>query len=1617
MKQMKRTLSLVLALVMLLSLGTTAFAGEVEEPVQAVEEVAQPVQPVEEAPVEEAPAAEAPVEEAPVAETPVEEVPAAETPVEDAPVAEVPVEEAPAAEAPVEEAPAEEAPAEEAAAEEAAEEEETPIVGNPAYCSYPQNVNIEDPNTGLKVRVEIPAYALPEGAGLRARYVNAADYAYGAALVGENAEVKLALDISFLDFSNGRPEVIEPAEGTQIAVYVTAPELAGLTDAKVVHFSETKRGPELVDLLDVPTAENEIAFKSGEFSVYAVVGNGNNGDNARVEVNFFNGENKIATMYVKNSDTAEELEKIVYDPGAGTLQTGEQFLGWTTVKNYDAESEHKTIDMIRSDLEALNITEGMEPVNYYAVIFKTVTLTYLDGDGIAVQADSERLIGSTESIEMTVNANPPAVDSEHHFEGWNVAEGSAANIISAKDADGNDVEAPYPNGTVLTLSGSVTLSMYAPEGHWLVFNENGKGATYNAPRFLETDEVTERPRPDSEMVRFGYTFGGWYADEACTEEFQFNSTISKLTNVYAKWIAVDKANYTVIVWKQNVDGVNYDFVSPSYTFEGTVGNKVQEENTVVRQNDTTVRVNGQNISFTGFHVDADKCNTAVEIKPEGNAVVNVYFDRNEYTLTFRDYNYTQNNNGSYGLVNGIYVPLSTSGGNRYYLQYSDGTPVPPGATVYYRSFMSWNSTSSPSYNTTYYAQQDYNTELTWVRYSGNRYNRSSSVQTIKTITKLYEQSLTEDFPIVGSNGATYPTGTRWMPANGMTVDGTVYFSADTVVSYIDKMPPGNMTFTRNDPGARSNKTMVYWLETINNQPSSSSANTKTYRGVLYEEYKTVVAAYTGITQEDYIELEGFKHFEADKQTSGNSDPSKNFYMDGNSYASEVNFYYTRLKYSILYMDGKYVDGNGNNINENNQGKLNEIEHVTYGVDLSSYNKDGDNYYIPTSSGYVFEGWFLDDACTHPYTFSTMPASSITVYAKWRQIQYRVFLHPNAGTDSTLSWGDEEKPEDQKQAMNFRISLGGKVSTPDGTRTGYKFLGWYLDDGVWNQNFNQDAFVLNESTVTTPYDKSVDMTDPMDKYGNIGANPYNSDAERDWITKKLDIYARWSAILTGANGINVQYVAGEGSNPPTDSTLYIDTAKAVAQAASTAPEGKRFSHWVLQTWNGSASAFEDTSTTVVPGAEFSVLKANARITEKVDSGDGAVVDPADVVEGNSYVYTVQLRAEYVDAEKPTPTHITWYSNLKDVYGATMELDKFTTEVTENDPAKGWYVTDKSDGSLMINEAIDIRPATTYSYAGFNFLGWAKDAAATASDLFLKFVDGKFYAKDEQGNFTVEVTQVAADEKKPIDDLYAVWEADYFYVYHSATGKLEAVDMGQLQNGAFNLVSDTAPDSLYGGYFSASGAATAENVEAAKEAAKTASDKMAAVTGAAVYDGKSLKNGTVRFWEKTNAAGVLRDGAKVSAGSGNAVTPQSGDVFYLKEVPNCYLCNSGRWVYDTVNNNEIKKLYMLTGIDDTLYNEVGYVIVDKGNEVARIVSSFSFQQRYSSTITKVKAADVIHQRGYLGVVDATNYIDTIVSSATVFNPYWKTLDGVEIEVDGCVISCTGGDKLTHDNISIG
>ena len=93
------------------------------------------------------------------------------------------------------------------------------------------------------------------------------------------------------------------------------------------------------------------------------------------------------------------------------------------------------------------------------------------------------------------------------------------------------------------------------------------------------------------------------------------------------------------------------------------------------------------------------------------------------------------------------------------------------------------------------------------------------------------------------------------------------------------------------------------------------------------------------------------------------------------------------------------------------------------------------------------------------------------------------------------------------------------------------------DEACTQVFNGEAYTINESNVTTPYDKTVDMTDTYDNNGNLINPKFNSDAtgynggDRFWITKKLDIYAKWRSKLDGASGIVVEYDATDDGTGP------------------------------------------------------------------------------------------------------------------------------------------------------------------------------------------------------------------------------------------------------------------------------------------------------------------------------------------------------------------------------------------------------------------------------------------------------------------------------------------------------
>ena len=84
---------------------------------------------------------------------------------------------------------------------------------------------------------------------------------------------------------------------------------------------------------------------------------------------------------------------------------------------------------------------------------------------------------------------------------------------------------------------------------------------------------------------------------------------------------------------------------------------------------------------------------------------------------------------------------------------------------------------------------------------------------------------------------------------------------------------------------------------------------------------------------------------------------------------------------------------------------------------------------PTKLGHTFGGWYSDAALNNPYVFSTMPAQNITVYAKWIADNYTISFEENGGTAVT----------DITQAFGTTV-----VAPTAPTKEGYVFVGWYSD---------------------------------------------------------------------------------------------------------------------------------------------------------------------------------------------------------------------------------------------------------------------------------------------------------------------------------------------------------------------------------------------------------------------------------------------------------------------------------------------------------------------------------------------------------------------------------------------
>ena len=107
---------------------------------------------------------------------------------------------------------------------------------------------------------------------------------------------------------------------------------------------------------------------------------------------------------------------------------------------------------------------------------------------------------------------------------------------------------------------------------------------------------------------------------------------------------------------------------------------------------------------------------------------------------------------------------------------------------------------------------------------------------------------------------------------------------------------------------------------------------------------------------------------------------------------------------------------------------------------------------PTHNFYSqFDGWYSDAACTTEYTFGTMPAQDVTVYAHWSGAarSVRVSYDSMGGTQVEPSIG--------------RAGSAFSVQPAAPARQGYVFMGWYTDE-TFTTPFVFDVFPQENTTL-------------------------------------------------------------------------------------------------------------------------------------------------------------------------------------------------------------------------------------------------------------------------------------------------------------------------------------------------------------------------------------------------------------------------------------------------------------------------------------------------------------------------------------------------------------------------
>ena len=704
-------------------------------------------------------------------------------------------------------------------------------------------------------------------------------------------------------------------------------------------------------------------------------------------VTFVVGEGKFPVTVAENADAAvpAEANAAITDYEAANKQV---FIGWD--KGYTSiVADTEVTAQFAAATAPLTIhykdTDGNQLRASYEAVFAIGAPYSVDSpeiQGYVVESGKETVSGTMAAGGVTVTVTYSVTDASYTVQHWveqidgsfimkdeetisNAQTGTTVTAV-AKSYEGCTAPDPMPSAMV-AAEGTVIAVYYTRNTYTVSFDANGGSYVSSIFDVKHGATVTEPAAP----TFAGYTFAGWLNGETA---FDFNTPVTGNLTLTAKW-EPKLVNYTVVYWQENADDDGYSYVETA-TKQGYAGSEATFD-----EKDYAHFVVSENSDYK-------------LISGDGSTILNVYYDREEYTLTF--------------VTGNSYRPTCGKQEHTHSWRCYEWVLVCENDSFWHR-----------------HNESCYERRLTCGLEEHTHSSACYASGVVATITAKYGAYIADEFNKAPFN-TTY-NGRAWEDT------GNTYGYA---LQTLDRMPGTNVTFRLYDKSSNKLKTIYYWVESL-----PGVTPDKIEGGIGYTLLKTVDTYFNYMTyEEEYHPIEGFIRQSA--SAAGFNRSQKNF--DKNN---EGHLYYTRESYNVQYYNvtgvvhtasakyqqslagyGAYTPNRPEGIDESFvfSGWYKD-EACTTAFDFANATMPAGNIVvyakwvapvftatfeyqvmiggethtvqadIPYGStisapvvthpeGYPLEGWYTDAAYANRFDFSTPITKDITLYAKWHTTQ-------------------------------------------------------------------------------------------------------------------------------------------------------------------------------------------------------------------------------------------------------------------------------------------------------------------------------------------------------------------------------------------------------------------------------------------------------------------------------------------------------------------------------------------------------------------------------------------------------------------------------------------------------